>query len=131
PDIDLIHYYEIEEAVRQIAAASGLPFLVDAGDGFGDVKNVTRTVRGLEAVGASAIFIEDQTAPVSCGQMGKKQVVPDEEMVGKLRAAAAARRDPDTFLLARTDARASDGVPEAIRRAEVYRDAGADGVYVE
>src|SRR5947208_10233114 len=131
PDIDLIHYYEIEEAVRRAPAASARPFLVDAGDGFGDVKNVTRTVRGLEAAGASAVFVEDQKAPVSCGQMGKKEVVPDEEMVGKIRAAVAARRKPETFIIARTDARSADGVPEAIRRAEVYRDAGADGVYVE
>src|SRR5436190_17958770 len=80
PDIDLIHFYEENEAIRQIIAASPLPFLVDAGDGFGDVKNVTRTVRGYEELGVAAIFIEDQKAPVSCGQMGKKEVVPFEEM---------------------------------------------------
>src|SRR5205085_12673553 len=72
-----------------------------------------------------------QEAPKSCGQMGSKEIIPDEEMVGKIKAARAARRNPDTFLLIRTDARSADGVPEAIRRAEVYRDAGADGVYVE
>src|SRR5438270_826710 len=74
PDIDLIHFYEVEEALRQISGASPLPVLVDAGDGFGDVKNVARTVRGLEAAGAAALFIEDQKAPVSCGQMGQKEV---------------------------------------------------------
>src|SRR2546421_10133824 len=86
PDIDLIHYYEENEAIRQIVSASQLPVLVDAGDGFGDVKNVTRTVRGYEQLGVSAIFIEDQEAPVSCGQMGEKSVVPVREMVGKIKA---------------------------------------------
>lgn len=131
PDIDLIHFYEIEEALRQITAASPLPFLVDGNDGFGDVKNVSRTVRGFEAAGASGIFIEDQIAPVSCGQMGSKTIVSAGAMVGKIRAAVAARRNPETFIMARTDARSADGVAEAIRRGEAYRDAGADGVYVE
>ncbi|MBN9118500.1 MAG: isocitrate lyase/PEP mutase family protein [Planctomycetes bacterium] len=131
PDIDLIHFYEEHEAIRQIVAASPLPVLVDAGDGFGDVKNVTRTVRGYEELGAAAIFIEDQVSPVSCGQMGSKQVVPVKEMAGKIRAALAARRNADTFILARTDARGSEGVVGAIRRAKAYRDAGADGAYVE
>src|ERR1700682_4311756 len=72
PDIDLIHFYEENEAIRQIVAASPLPVLVDAGDGFGDVKNVTRTVRGYEELGVAAIFLEDQKSPISCGQMGKK-----------------------------------------------------------
>src|SRR6476646_6484924 len=76
PDIDLIQFYEENEAIRQIVAASPLPVLVDAGNGFGDVKNVTRTVRGYEELGVSGIFIEDQKSPVSCGQMGKKEVVP-------------------------------------------------------
>ena len=71
---------------------SPLPVLIDAADGFGDVKNVTRTVRGYEELGASAIFIEDQKAPVSCGQMGEKKIVPVREMVGKVRAALAAAR---------------------------------------
>src|SRR2546421_2509642 len=92
PDIDLIHFYEENEAIRQIVSASPLPVLVDAGDGFGDVKNVTRTVRGYEELGVAAIFLEDQVAPVSCGQMGKKEVVGVKEMVGKLKAALAARR---------------------------------------
>jgi len=131
PDIDLIHFYEENEAIRQIVAASHLPVLVDAGDGFGDVKHVTRTVRGYEELGASAIFIEDQQSPVSCGQMGKKEVVPIKEMVGKLKAALAARKSADTFILARTDGRSAEGVSGAIKRAEAYRAAGADGVYVE
>jgi 2-methylisocitrate lyase-like PEP mutase family enzyme len=131
PDIDLIHFYEEDEAIRQIVSASQLPVLVDAGDGFGDVKNVTRTVRGYEELGVSGLFIEDQKAPVSCGQMGKKEVVPIKQMVGKIKAALAARKSADTFLLARTDGRSADGVAEAIRRGAAYRDAGADGIYVE
>ena len=82
PDIDLIHFYEENEAIRQIVAASPLPVLVDAGDGFGDVKNVVRTVRGYEELGVAALFIEDQKTPVSCGQMGKKEVVPVKAMCG-------------------------------------------------
>lgn len=131
PDIDLIHFYEENEAIRQIIAASQLPVLVDGGDGFGDAKNVIRTVRGYEELGVSAIFIEDQASPVSCGQMGSKQVVPVKEMVGKVRAALAARKNADTFIMARTDARSAANVSEAIRRSEVYRDTGADGIYVE
>ncbi len=131
PDIDLIHFYEENEAIRQILAASSLPVLVDAGDGFGDVKNVTRTVRGYEELGVGALFIEDQQAPIRCGQMGTKQVVPVKDMVAKIRAAAGARRNAATFLLARTDARGAEGVEGAIRRGEAYRDAGADGVYTE
>jgi 2-methylisocitrate lyase-like PEP mutase family enzyme len=131
PDIDLVQFYEENEAIRQIVAASPLPVLVDAGDGFGDVKNVTRTVRGYEELGVSGIFIEDQKAPVSCGQMGKKEVIGIKEMTGKVKAALAARRNAETFILARTDGRSAVGVAEAIRRAKAYRDAGADGVYVE
>jgi 2-methylisocitrate lyase-like PEP mutase family enzyme len=131
PDIDLIHYYEENEAIRQIVSASQLPVLVDANDGFGDVKNVTRTVRGYEELGVSGIFIEDQVAPVSCGQMGNKEVVPIKTMVGKIQAALAARKSADTFILARTDGRSAVNVAEAIKRGEAYRDAGADGVYVE
>ena len=131
PDIDLIHFYEENEAIRQVISASHLPVLVDAGDGFGDVKHVTRTVRGYEELGVSAVFIEDQQSPVSCGQMGRKAVVPVKEMVGKVKAALAARKSADTFVIARTDGRSAKDVTESIRRAEAYRDAGADGVYVE
>src|SRR4051812_5952599 len=131
PDIDLVHYYEENEAIRQIVSASPLPVIVDAGDGFGDVKNVTRTVRGYEELGVAAIFIEDQKSPISCGQMGKKEVIPVKAMVGKIKAALAARRSAETFILARTDGRSAEDLREAIRRGEAYRDAGADGVYVE
>lgn len=131
PDIDLIHFYEENEAIRQIVSASELPVLVDANDGFGDVKNVTRTIRGYEELGASAIFIEDQVAPVSCGQMGKKVVVSIAEMKGKIKAALSARKSGDTFIMARTDGRSAENLESALKRADAYRDAGADGIYVE
>lgn len=131
PDIDLTHFGEKSAVIMQTIGASSLPVLVDADNGYGDVKNVTRTVRGYEAMGASAIFIEDQASPKSCGQEGQKKVIPAEEMVGKVRAAIAACRNPDTFILIRTDARSAVGLDEAIRRGELYRDAGAHGVYIE
>src|SRR5204862_3113162 len=118
PDIDLVQFYEENEAIRQIVAASPLAGMVDAADGFGDVKNVTRTVRGYEELGVSALFIEDQKAPVSCGQMGEKEVVPVKEMIGKIRAALAACKSADTFILARTDGRSAANLTEAIKRAE-------------
>jgi 2-methylisocitrate lyase-like PEP mutase family enzyme len=131
PDIGLAAFSEISSGIRDIMAAAPLPVLVDGDTGYGDVKNVTHTVEGYEALGASAIFIEDQVAPKRCGHMAGKDVIPTELMEQKLRAAAAARRNPDTFLIARTDARAVHGLDEALRRAERYVKAGADGIFVE
>ena len=131
PDIDLAQYGENSAAMRDITAASSLPVLVDADDGYDDAKNVTRVVQGYEAMGASAIFLEDQLAPKRCGHMVGKRVVPAEAHVAKIRAAAAARHSPETFIIARTDARAPLGLDEALRRAELHVKAGADGVYVE
>lgn len=131
PDIDLIHFYEENEAIRQIISASPLPVLVDCGDGFGDVKNVVRTVRWYEDLGVAAMFLEDQKSPIQCGQMGAKEVIPVETMASKVRAAAAARRNPEIFLLVRTDARASEGLDGVVKRGEAYRRAGADGIYAE
>lgn len=131
PDIDLTHFGEKSAVIMQTIGASSLPVLVDADNGYGDVKNVTRTVRGYEAMGVSAIFIEDQVTPKSCGQEGNKKVIPAEEMVGKVKAAVAARRNPDTFILIRTDGRSAVGLDEAIRRGKLYRDAGAHGLYME
>jgi 2-methylisocitrate lyase-like PEP mutase family enzyme len=121
----------MSEGMRDVMAASRLPVLVDGDDGYGDVKNVTRTIRTYEDMGASAIFIEDQRAPKRCGHMAGKDVVPTELMEQKLRAAAAARRSKDTFLIARTDARAVHGLDEALRRGERYLKAGADGLFIE
>jgi 2-methylisocitrate lyase-like PEP mutase family enzyme len=104
--------------------------MVDCDDGYGDVKNVTYTVRGYEGLGVQAVFIEDQQAPKECGHMENKKVVPVEQMVGKIRAAVAAKSD-DFFILARTDALGPNGLDDALRRGERYLGAGADGVYVE
>jgi 2-methylisocitrate lyase-like PEP mutase family enzyme len=131
PDIGLAGYGEISAGVRDIVAASSLPVLVDTDNGYGDVKNVTHTIRGYEAMGVSAMFMEDQTAPKRCGHMAGKTVIEAGEMVKKIRAAAAARRNPDTFLVARTDARAVHGLDEALRRGEMYLEAGADGLFIE
>ena len=117
--------------VRDIMAGSRLPVLIDGDDGYGDVKNVVHTVAGYEAMGASAIFIEDQRAPKRCGHMAGKSVIETEAMARKLRAAVAARRSTDLFIIARTDARAVHGLDEALRRGEVYLNAGADGLFIE
>jgi 2-methylisocitrate lyase-like PEP mutase family enzyme len=131
PDIDLEHYGEKRDRVEEIITASKLPMLVDGDDGYGDAKNVTRTIQGYELIGASAIFIEDQTSPKRCGHMAGKSVIPVEAMVEKVAAAVAAKKDKDFFILARTDALQPEGVDAAIERGRRYLEAGADGVYVE
>ena len=131
PDIDLTQFYERFESVKDIMAATELPILVDADDGYGDVKNVTHTVRSYIGLGIQGLFIEDQQAPKECGHMEDKKVVPAEQMVAKVKAAVAARQDQEFFILARTDALQPEGIDAAIRRAEKYLKAGADGVYVE
>ena len=131
PDVDLTQFYERFEAVKDIMAATSLPILVDADDGYGDVKNVTHTVRSYVGLGIQGLFIEDQQAPKECGHMENKKVVPVEQMVGKVKAAVAAKQDREFFILARTDALQPEGVDAAIRRSEKYLKAGADGVYVE
>ena len=131
PDIDLAQFGENSAVMRDTISACSLPVLVDADDANGDVKNVTRVVQGYEAMGASAIFLEDQLAPKRCGHMLGKKVISADKHAGKLRAAAAARHNPETFIMARTDALAPLGLDEAMRRAELYLSNGADGVYVE
>jgi len=131
PDLGLVGLGEMSEAIRDIMSASDLPVLIDADHGYGDVKNVTRTIRAYEDMGASSIFIEDQVAPKRCGHMAGKDVVPAEAMEKKIRAAVAARRNRETFIIARTDARAVHGLDEALRRGERYVKAGADGLFVE
>lgn len=131
PDIGLAGLADMASGMRDIIAACRLPVLVDADDGYGDVKNVTRTVRLYEDMGAAALFIEDQVSPKRCGHMAGKDVVAASVMEAKVRAAVAARDNPDTFVMARTDARAVHGLDEALRRAERYLAAGADGIFVE
>jgi 2,3-dimethylmalate lyase len=131
PDVGLCALGEISAGIRDIMSATDLPVLIDADDGYGDVKNVTRTIQTYERMGAAAIFIEDQVSPKRCGHMDGKDVVPTEVMEKKIRAAAAARESKETFLIARTDARGVHGLDEALRRAERYVKAGADGIFVE
>ncbi|MGN6340162.1 MAG: isocitrate lyase/PEP mutase family protein [Ginsengibacter sp.] len=131
PDLDLEHFGEKGDAVRKIISASSLPVMVDADDGYGDVKNVTRTVMEYIRMGVSAIFIEDQKPPIKCGHMGKKHVVTAKHMEGKIKAAVDARQKHNLFLLARTDAIEPENLRHAIKRAEGYLKAGADGVYIE
>lgn len=131
PDIGLVGLGEMAQGIRDIMAVCDLPVLVDCDDGYGDVKNVTRTIRTYEQMGVSAIFMEDQVAPKRCGHMAGKDVVPAEIMESKIRAAAAARDSKEFFLVARTDARAVHGLDEALRRGERYLEAGADGLFIE
>jgi 2-methylisocitrate lyase-like PEP mutase family enzyme len=131
PDIDLEHYGEKSGAVEKIISASPLPVMVDADDGYGDSKNVTRTVQEYAKMGVSALFIEDQAVPIKCGHMADKHIVPVAQMEDKIKAAVAARGAHDLFLLARTDAIQPEGIKHAIKRAERYLKAGADGVYLE
>ena len=131
PDIGLKSLGDISLAVRDILAACDLPVLVDADDGYGDVKNVVHTVHTYEKMGVGALFLEDQRWPKRCGHLEGKAVVPVEEHAAKIRAAAQERMCPDTFLIARTDARAVTGLDDAMRRAERYLQAGADCIFIE
>jgi 2-methylisocitrate lyase-like PEP mutase family enzyme len=130
PDIGLVALGEISSAVKDIMAASDLPVMVDGDNGYGDVKNIVHTLHSYERLGVSAIMFEDQVAPKRCGHMAGKDVIPAAEMTAKLRAVCSEKR-PETFILARTDARDVLGIDEAFRRAEQYLRAGADGIFIE
>jgi methylisocitrate lyase len=131
PDVGLLTLTEFTAEARRITQASRLPLLCDADTGFGEALNVERTVRLFEAAGAAGIHLEDQQLPKRCGHLSGKQLVEPEEMAAKLRAAVAARHDPDFVVIARTDARGVTGFDDAIRRARLYLDAGADAIFPE
>lgn len=131
PDIDLEHFGEKSKAIEDIISASTLPVMIDCDDGYGDAKNVTRSILSYIRMGVSALFIEDQVAPKKCGHMSGQKIVPVEHMENKIRAARGARGDHELFLLARTDAIGAEGLDKALKRAEKYLKAGADGVYLE
>jgi 2-methylisocitrate lyase-like PEP mutase family enzyme len=131
PDVGLMTMAEMVDNARRIAGVVSIPVIADADTGYGNPINVVRTVREYERAGVAAIHIEDQVAPKKCGHMDGKQVIPAAEMAAKLRAAADARGSTDLLLIARTDARAVEGLDAAIERAHLYREAGADVLFVE
>jgi len=131
PDIGLTTATEIADHVWRIRDAVSIPLIVDADTGFGNALNVQRTVRLLERAGAGAIQLEDQVFPKRCGHFEGKDVIPASEMVKKIQAAVEARQHDSTLILARTDAHAIEGLSGALERAAMYREAGADLLFVE
>lgn len=131
PDVGLLTMSEMVARAANIVEAAGIPVIADADTGFGNAVNVMRTVREYEKAGVAAIQLEDQVAPKKCGHMIGRQVVPQAEMVGKIKAAADARRDADLVIIARTDARTVHGLDAALERAKAYEEAGADILFVE
>lgn len=131
PDLGFIHLGDVAQHTAAIRDAVRLPLIVDADTGFGNALNVRQTVRTLERAGADAIQLEDQVMPKKCGHFAGKAVIAANEMVGKIRAAADARVSSDFLLIARTDARAVNGLDDALDRALRYAEAGADLTFVE
>ena len=130
-DIGLTTFTEVADTLAHITERVRLPVIVDADTGFGNALNTQRTVRGFERAGAAMIQIEDQTFPKRCGHLDGKAVVPEREMVGKLKAALDARASSDTLILARTDAVAVEGLDAALERAEAYLACGVDALFIE
>ena len=131
PDIGLVTMTEMVDTTRRICDAVERPVIADADCGYGNPLNVMRTVRALEAAGAAGLHLEDQVTPKRCGHMAGKAVIPTAEMVAKIAAAVDARNDPDFVIIARTDARAPEGLDAALERAHAYSAAGADVLFVE
>ena len=131
PDLGLLSLDDVAATLAAISARVNLPIIVDADTGFGNALNVIQTVKRLEREGAAAIQLEDQTFPKRCGHLGGKSVIATGEMTGKIRAAVDARQNPDTLIIARTDAVAVEGIDAALDRAERYAEAGADMLFVE
>jgi 2-methylisocitrate lyase-like PEP mutase family enzyme len=131
PDLGLVTLTELVDHVAAISDAVAVPLVVDADTGFGNALNLRRAVRLLERAGANAIQVEDQVFPKRCGHFEGKAVISAAAMVQKIRAAVDARRDADLVIIARTDARAVEGLDAAIDRAAAYREAGADILFVE
>ena len=129
PDLGVLTLEELCMISRAIARVTGLPLLVDGDTGYGEALNAMRVVRELEAAGAAAVQIEDQELPKKCGHLNDKTLVPAEQMAAKIAAAARARTH--LRIVARTDAFASEGIDGLVRRAEMYREAGADAIFPE
>ena len=131
PDVGLLTMTEMAGNAGRIAACVDIPVIADADTGYGNPLNVIRTVGAYEAAGVAGIHIEDQVAPKKCGHMEGKQVIPAEEMAQKVRAAVEARAQPEFVIIARTDARAVEGLDRALERGRMYREAGADALFIE
>jgi methylisocitrate lyase len=131
PDVGLTTLSEVSQRGRVIARATELPAIIDADTGFGEPMNAARTVQELEELGLCGCHFEDQQNPKRCGHLDRKTLVPVSDMVKKIRAAATARRDGNFVIIARTDARAGEGLDGAIQRAKAYVDAGADMIFAE
>jgi methylisocitrate lyase len=131
PDIGLLTLTEFVQAAQLTAQATALPLLCDADTGFGEALNVERTVQLFETAGAAGIHLEDQLMPKRCGHLSGKSVVAPEAMAAKIRAAIAAKRDKEFVIMARTDARSVNGFDDAVNRAKLYLDAGADAIFPE
>lgn len=131
PDYGLLTMTEMVENAGMMVPLVEIPLIADADTGYGNELNVTRTIRAFEAQGVAAIHLEDQVSPKRCGHLDGKEIVSRTEFLAKIRAAVAARRDPDFLIIARTDARAVAGLDEAIARANIALDAGADMAFVE
>jgi 2,3-dimethylmalate lyase len=131
PDVGLLTMTEMAGNAGRIAACVDIPVIADADTGYGNPLNVIRTVGAYEAAGVAGIHIEDQVAPKKCGHLEGKQVIPAEEMAQKIRAAVEARAQPEFVIIARTDARAVEGLEQALQRGRMYRQAGADVLFIE
>lgn len=130
-DVGLVSVSEVHDTLAAVTDRIQIPVIVDADTGFGNALNVQRTIRNFERAGAAAIQIEDQSFPKRCGHLDGKVLVKRDEMVGKVKAAVDARTASDTLIIARTDARAVEGLQEAIDRAHAYQEAGADILFIE
>jgi methylisocitrate lyase len=131
PDVGLLTLTEFADEARRLTAATSLPLLCDADTGFGEALNAERTVHVFEAAGAAGIHLEDQVFPKRCGHLSGKSLIEPDAMAAKIRAAVAAKRDPDFVVMARTDARGVTGFEDAVRRAHLYLTAGADAIFPE
>lgn len=131
PDLNFLGASEMADAIRRMTARLTIPLIADGDTGHGDLHNVQRTIELFESAGASGILLEDQIMPKRCGHFAKKQVIPADEMVLKIKAAVRARRSSDFLIFARTDARQMNGLDDAIDRVNRCCDAGADIAFIE
>ena len=130
-DVGLVSVSEVHDTLAAVTDRIKIPVIVDADTGFGNALNVQRTIRNFERAGAAAIQIEDQSFPKRCGHLDGKILIKRDEMIGKVKAAVDSRKTSDTLIIARTDARAVEGLQEAIDRAHAYQEAGADILVIE